>query len=292
MSAVEFPLTAPGPLLPLDAPLPQPRRYRLLDAARIVNDNGRWQTGAIINGYPGGPPAAHDPCSDGTYRLKGAEEGQPRTYAGSFTVVVGASCTASSVGSTLDYYSNRLRLWFEAIEAETVERVFADGLAGANLGAYLGDPNMENLGTATPVEALALLEKEISLNGSGMIHAAPATATYWVSQYLIERQAEGGVAQMRTRLGTLVAVGAGYNEVVPDGFANPASDQEWAFASGFVEIRRGEIEILSSQYAQSLDRSDNTVTLYAERDYLITWVGRQDSTDPDHTQAGVLVDRL
>lgn len=292
MSTVSFPLTAPGPLLPLDAPLPSPREFRLLDAARIVSTNERWQTGAIINGYPGGPPVAHDPCSDGTYRLKTAEEGQPRTYAGSFTVVVGASCTASSVGATLDYYSNRLRLWFESIEAETVERVFADGLAGANLGAYLGDPNMENLGTATPVEAMAKLEDEIAQNGNGMIHVAPATATYWVSEHLIEPQARGGISQMRTKLGTLVAVGAGYERVVPDGFVTPPADEEWAFASGFVEIRRGELEILSNKYAQSLDRSDNTVTLYAERDYLITWVGRQSTTDPDHTQAGVLVDRL
>lgn len=292
MSTVSFPLTAPGPLVPLDAPLPQIRPFRLLDAARIVNDNSRWETGAWINGYPAGEAAAHDPCADGTYRLKDADASVARPFAGSFTVVLGGTCTARSVGPSLVDYENRLRLAFQALEGEVVERVFVDGLPGSSLGAYVGDANMESLGTAVPVEALALLEKEISENGAGMIHVAPATATYWISQYLIEKQTEGGVAQMRTRLGTIVAVGAGYNGVRPDGQNPLASDEEWAFATGFVEIRRGELEIVSNRYAESLDRSDNTVTLYAERDYLITWVGREDTSDAFHTQAGVLVDRL
>jgi len=292
---VTFPVTSPGPLLPLDAPLPQPRRYRLLDAANIADTaDERWKAGAWVNGYPAGRPAAHDPCSDGTYRLKNAEATDARPLAGSFTVVVGGVCTARSIGPSLSEYNARLRLWFEAVEGQTVEAVFADGLAGSTLGAYLGDPNMEALngGTAvTPTEGLALLEEEIARVGNGMIHVAPATATYWVSQYLIEA---GRDNQMRTRLGTLVAVGAGYIDVVPDNYGAglPPADTEWAFASGFVQIRRSEVTMLSNDYAQSLDRSSNEVTVYAERDYLLTWVGRQDTGDDNHIQAGVLIDRI
>ena len=67
MSSPAFPLTAPGALLPLDAPLPQPRRYTLLDAAQIVPPpDDRWMAGAWINGYPAGPTETVDPCATGT----------------------------------------------------------------------------------------------------------------------------------------------------------------------------------------------------------------------------------
>ena len=97
---------------------------------------------------------------------------------------------------------------------------------------------------------------------------------------------------MRTRLGTLVAVGAGYIGVVPDGEAALAADQEWAFATGFVQVRRGELFVNPAVYSQAIDRAFNEVTYYAERNYLLSWVGRQDGSDANHIQAGVLIDRI
>ena len=48
-----LPVNVSGALLPLDAPLPQPRRYTLLDAAQLVTPaDERWLAGAWINGYP------------------------------------------------------------------------------------------------------------------------------------------------------------------------------------------------------------------------------------------------
>ena len=99
MSSPAFPLTAPGALLPLDAPLPQPRRYTLLDAAQIVPAaDDRWMAGAWINGYPAGDVQTVDPCDTGTNRLKDTSAGTARPMAGSFTAVLShpASCPFST----------------------------------------------------------------------------------------------------------------------------------------------------------------------------------------------------
>lgn len=286
-------ITAPGPLVPLDAPLPQPRQFTLLDTVQIVSDSDeRWRAGAWVNGYPAARPETHDPCASGTYGLKGSENTDARPMMGSFTVVVGGVCTARSIGPDPAWYKTTLQRWFEAVEAESVERVLVggDGHFGT-FGAYLGDTNMESLsvGAVTPTEGLALLESEIASVGSGVIHVAPATATYWFTNGSIVTGRDG---LMRTGLGTPVVVGAGYLGARPDGEDAPAADEEWAFASDQIQIRRGEVTVLPGNYSEALDRSINEVTFYAERDYLLTFVGRQDGSDANHIQAGVLIDRL
>jgi hypothetical protein len=289
---VAFPVTAPGALLPLDAPLPQPRRYTLLDAAQLIAPSDeRWLAGAWINGYPAGKVQTHDPCSSGTYRLKSADAGSARPMVGSFTVVVGGSCTAKSVGVNQSWYTDRLALAFQAVETFGVERVLATGdHHGGTLGAYIGDANMDAPVGNTPQtrrEGLALLETAIAQVGNGIIHATPATAILWRGDYLID--VVGG--QLRTGIGTLVTVGAGYIGARPDAYGGLGATEDWAFATGFIQVRRDEITILPGQYSQALDRESNELTFYAERDYLLSWVGRQDPSDSEHIQAGVLIDR-
>lgn len=289
-----FPVTSPGPLLPLDAPLPQPRRYTLLDAANQAPAiNERWMAGAWINDYPAGRPQTHDPCSTGTFRLKAADSGTARPMVSAFTVVIGGSCTAKSIGPDAGWYTDRLTLAFQARESEAVERVLITGDHHAGvLGAYVGDSNMDAPAGATAQtrrEGLAILENEIALVGNGIIHATPALAALWAGDYLIG--VERG--QMRTLgNGTLVAVGSGYIGTAPDAYQAPlGAGQEWAYATGFIDYHSDDLTILPGQYAQALDRSDNQVTFYAERDYLLSLVLRQDSSDDDHIQAGVKIDR-
>ncbi len=187
--------------------------------------------------------------------------------------------------------TDRLALAFQAVEATAVERVFANGDGHGTLGAYLADANLDILagGAAqTRREGLALLENAIAEVGAGIIHATPALAALWRGDYLLDVGRDG---QLRTGIGTLVVVGAGYIGVSPDAQHGFTSTQEWAFATGFVQVRRDDVTILPGQYAQALDRATNEITFYAERDYLLSWVGRQDDSDDEHIQAGVLVDR-
>lgn len=281
-------IIAAGPLTQISAPLPPPRKYTLLDAATLVPPaNDRWTAGAGIEGYPPGPAYLFDNCASGTYRAKyeGGPVATPDVLP--FTVYLPGVCTARSIGAVPDRYKQRLSLILQAVEATAVEDMLATG--GGFADSFLGDSNMEDLGGATPTEGLALLEDYIASVGAGVIHVAPATATYWASLTLIAPVRN----VMQTVLGTPVAIGAGYRDVQPVGAAAPAVDKEWAFASGPIEIIRDTApRIVPGDYAQALDRSSNEVVFLAERDYLLVWVGKQDPSDSTQLQAGVLIDRV
>jgi hypothetical protein len=283
--------TAPAGLVALQAPIPSPRQYDLLAAATLVDPtSNRWLGGGWSGGDVPGPAYTHDPCSSGTDRVKASAGDIAQQMEATFNVYLTGFCTAQSVGPNPTFFTDRLKLAFQVYEAAAVERVLATGDGHSTLGPYLGDLNMEDLtpggGAASALRALELLETEIARNGTGIIHAAPATATAWVAQNLIMPVRN----VMQTKLGTPVAVGAGYIGVYPDGQAAPAADQEWAFASGPIEIYRGEIETVPDTYAQAFDRALNDVLFIAERPYLFNWIARQDAADDDHVQAGVLID--
>jgi hypothetical protein len=273
----------------LRAPLPQPRAFSLLTAANIVNDpDSRWLAGAAVEAYPPGPAHLFDPCSAGTFRAK--EEGGviPAADAEAFTVYLPISCTARSVGAAIREFRETLDLSFAVYEPTAVEEMLATG--GGFADQYLGDANLEVLGggAVTPLEGLNLLEGAIPF-GNGIIHVPPETASYWAAQGYIEALR----GQMVTKLGTRVAVGEGYTGVQPDGEAAPGAGEQWAFATGPIDIHRDtEPRIEGGSYAEALDRTSNDLTLIEERDYLLLWVGRQDPSDTTQVQAGVLIDRI
>ncbi len=189
---VTFPITSPGPLLPLDAPLPQPRVHTLLDVARIIpTSDERWLSGAWINGYPSGRPQIHDPCSEGTFRLKDASAESARPVTGAFTVVQGGSCTARTIGVDSKWYTDRLALAFKAVESTAVEEVLVNGVPGDPLlTPYITDANMEAPVTNTAQtrrEGLAILENKLAQVGNGIIHATPAIVALWAGDYLVEQ---------------------------------------------------------------------------------------------------------
>jgi hypothetical protein len=282
-------ITAPAGLVPLQAPIPSPRPFDLLAAATLVDPtNNRWLAGGWTGGDAPGPAWTHDPCSTGTDRVKASAGDIPQQMSGTFNVYLTGFCTAQSVGPEPTFWTDRLRLVFQVFEGAAVERVLATGDGHATLGSYLGDSNMEYLGGAVTTinRGLQLLETEIARCGGGMIHCAPATATAWISQNLIAPVR----SVMQTKLGTPVAVGAGYIGVAPDGQAAPAADQEWAFASGPIQIYRGDIQLVPDRYADAFDRALNDLLYIAERPYLFNWIARQDGSDDAHVQAGVLID--
>lgn len=285
-------IMAPVGLLDLQAPVPKPREFDLLAAAQIIEpgpDSRRWLGGGWSGGYPPGPAHTHDPCSTGTNRQKMGAGDIPSQMEGTFQVYLPAFCTAASVGPNPTYFTDQLRLAFLAYEGAGVERVLATGDGHGTLGPYLGDTNMEVLGggVVSSLRALEVLEKRIAQNGTGMIHATPEVATAWAADSLLTTS---GPVRKTVANGTPVAIGPGYIDVTPVGEAAPAADQSWAFASGPIQIYRGEIEEVPANYAEAIDRSTNDVLFMAERPYLFNWIARQDPADDDHVQAGVLID--
>lgn len=284
-------ITVPAGMVSLNAPLPSPPQYDLLAAAGLVDPtSNRWLLGGWSIGHPPGPAFTFDPCAAGTFRDKPDPGSLVTQMSGRFTVGLSATCTAQGIGPDPTWLTDALEMAFAVYEGAAVERVLATGDGHGTLGQYLGDTNMEVLGgSEQPLRALELLETaiaEVEGVGGGIIHTTPAVATAWASLTLVKTSGK----VMTTMLGTKVAVGAGYIGVRPDGEAAPGADTNWAFASGPIQILRGEVEIVARDYAQALDRSMNDAVFLAERPYLLNWVGKTDGADDEHVQAGVLVD--
>lgn len=275
----------------LDAPLPQPRRDDLL---AVVPPEPlpatSWLGGGWTEGRPPGPAYTHDPCSTGSMRVKASAGDIATQQARLFNVYMPAHCVAKSIGPNLPEFIDRLEQVFLVYERAAVERALATGDGMVDVGAYLGDANMELLALSAvpPVKALRLLEAKVALHGSGIIHAAPSTVVAWDALNLTCRDLSGLTV---TKRGTTIAVGAGYTNVVPDGMPALTDDEQWAFATGPIEILRSpDIDVPARAYADNLDFNYNEAEVIAERPYLFNWVGRQDVNDDAHVQAGVLID--
>lgn len=272
-----------GPPRVIDGPAPVPPRYSLLTVARIVDEfDDHWLSGVAVYPYPSKEDGgAHNPCAAGTERDKIAGGVIPLSEFGAFTVYVAETCTARGIGDN-EAFMGRAVTALQGLEASLVEHEFATGSAMPE-NHYLADANVDILpgGTLEPMEALAQLENAIARTGKmGVIGTDPGTAVAWASGCMIERE---GATLRSIATGTPIVVGYGYVDVAPDGEAEPAATEGWAWATGPIEIRRTGIEVVPGTLAEALDRMNNVVTYRAERHYLVDW--------DTELQTAVLVDR-
>jgi hypothetical protein len=274
-----------GPPVYLDGPLPVAPPFGLLSTATIVPSDDRFGVGGAVWPYPPGLPTSWDGCSAGTFRTKADGDGWDLPIFSAFTVYLPITC--SSITAHAPGFADRARAAFAATESYAVAFELARGHA-LPLNPFLCDASLTILAAAavTPDVGLSYLEDAIGATGrGGMIHMTPAVAASMNGSGgygLDQRPASGGL--MRTTAnGTLVAIDGGYIGANPSLHAPAAAGQAWAFATGPVQIRRGgDIEVVADNIAESMDRSDNTVTFRAERDYLVTW--------DVELQAAVLID--
>jgi hypothetical protein len=279
-----------GPLLRRDGPPPQGRNNTLLQVVAsmgllITEDDDHWQNGIVLQSYPSDQANGFDPCGSGSTHLKVEGGAIKLPQFGPVEIYFSETCTARVVGPEETWFLNRARLGLGGAEEAAVENVLATGGA-VPANPHLTDSNLNQLhgGTSTnPVEGLALLEEQIGgTRKGGIIHAAPATITYWTRFRLIKEPTKEG--QLYTQSGTPVVCGYGYIGDYPDGGTPVTTTQDWAFATGPVKIwREPAITIYPGAYAEALNRSTNDLTYRAERTYVITW----DTV----LQAGVLIDR-
>lgn len=195
-------------------------------------------------------------------------EGKP------FTVILGVQCPL--VGYTLEEFERRVRAAFVLCEQRTVEEIFMTSSEGNNgLAGTILEPSdchvPEGLSTANPLTILggvAAIEDYMGREycGTPVIHAPRAIASYAAAKNLVV----GGTGRQTTPLGSRWAFGAGYSaNVGPDGV--PAPDGvAWMYATGAVSIWRSEVWINPDDLRYAFDRRTNDVTIFAERQYVIT----------------------
>lgn len=241
--------------------------------------------GAQVWGYPSDLPAAWDPCSSGTTRVKASGGTIALPDFGAFMLYLSETCTARAVFTAKlpdetdseyqarmqDAYVSRALATFAATESYGVEREFVGGHALPG-NPYLGDANVTLLAAGvaqSPRIGLSRLANALGATGrEGLIHATPATVVAWG---LFRSYRENDA--LFTVEGTPIAEGTGYIGAAPVPHGPPADGQDWAWVTGPVDIRRSQAIIYPGTVAEALDRSTNTITYRVERAYLATWDG-------------------
>lgn len=261
-------MTAVGPALDLDGPLPVARRHSLLltDGVRKEGGGDRWLNGVNVYGYPKGVPKVWEPCSTGTFRVKeeGSEIDSPRFDP--LAIYFPLQCSGIALG---DYsaFTSRAEMVLDATLSHGVESALAGGAVLSN-NPFFGDASLTALsGSAVaPGVGLRYLENAIGeLTGrAGLIHATPAVVDAWGAGHGLRDNDD-----LVTPAGTKVVSGSGYIGINPVSKPASADTVDWVFATGPVEVRVETAMALTQD--QSLDRSDNTVVIRAERFVLAEW---------------------
>jgi hypothetical protein len=286
-----------GALWTIDGPLPEKPPFTLIDAARAVVDVDRgverWPQGVEVFPYPSGPALAWDPCSAGSSRVKAPGERVAAPRFGGFVAYLEDHCSTLALAGAgsqeererafLDYVNRA----FAAVESAGVEREFMSGdvLSAYADHHYLADGNVTfpwGSNPTSPTNALAVLENEIARSGRrGMIHMTPGLAAVLDTRLHLDERSNPPV--LRTINGTPVVPGYGYvGARPPQGEGDTGPTEEWAYATGPVEVRRSLPFVTPETLAEATDRATNELSYVAERAYVVDW--------DTAVQAAVLVD--
>lgn len=261
-----------GPRASLNGPLAAPPRLGLVAQAAVDTSAERWESGFSYNPEACGDAAGvADPCESNARNVDRADANPDLVEVEPFAVWAADTCSALDRGRD---WQGRVRRQLEACRSKQIEAEFWAGtLATAegwpNRFLRSEDSDVVTAGGTTPVAALACLEQGLAdckCGGRGMIHATPQLVTHWANTGLVRREGN----QLLTYLDTIVVAGEGYTG---DGPLASDTSNVWAYATGLVQIRLGAIEVYGGLTADGVDRSDNTMTAYADQLAAVAWDG-------------------
>lgn len=254
-------------LAPAIRPVAPPHSLLNTPGVVVERGSGRWVNGVNLVGYPGETPSLWTDQAEGTFLTKGEGLGMPDATFDAFVAYLPVTC------KVFDYemlQENSLTT-LEATLSWGVEYALSQGVFGL-ANPYLGDSNLAIIGAATntPQAGLSYLEDAIGETGRmGMIHATPSVISAWDMRPTVR----GG--DLFTANGTPVVSGGGYiwqsedAGTGPDGQNPPPAGQSYVFATGPVQVYLSDVSI--TNVADSLDRSDNSITFRAEVAVLVIW---------------------
>lgn len=252
----------------------------------------RWLNSVEVYPYPPDVPEGWDACAPDSTRGEksfGTPKAPPEFRA--LTLSLPITCTAQQVPDQAAFRARAVAV-LAAKESYGVARALMGGadLDGGRFFADSGATFPNGAAATRPNHAIQVLEEAISETGElGLIHCSPMMATALLGQGFALSDKTGVI---RTINGNVVIPDAGYVGVsTPEGAPDHLSaTEEWAYATGPIDIRRSEIFTTPDTLAQALDRSlgattgrSNTITYRAERYSVTIW----DTV----LQAAVLVDR-
>lgn len=270
-----------------DGPELQQPLVGLIQAASEPADPGPWENGFryMADGCAADASGRYDPCTireaepNAIGSFGGHGEGSEEVRWEPYSVWAEYECAPIGRGA-VDRAVRKATRRLVNLEHVQIEAEFWGGaLAQA---ADPADPISENLFLAHPaaqtvtegataVDALACLEQYLGdCNGGqrGMIHASRQIVTLWANGGALRREGN----RILTTLDTIVVPGGkGYSGSSPDG--DPAGDGSfWIYATGLVEIRRGETQTLGGTELE-LHRTHNQQTVRVQRKAVASWDG-------------------
>lgn len=191
--------------------------------------------------------------------------------------VVMASVSCAPVGLTNERLREFLLERLYAGEQARVERIFSDGLVGANPTLANSTPVVPLLAaSADIVAAIGLLEEDLYANYGlpGVLHLPVRAMEYAKSAHIIDQDPAG---IWRTPMGTAV-VGGNYSGLSPAGAA-PGAGAQYLYITGQVAIwRASDAELFVTEERDALNRSTNQVVGRVEREYVVGYECRAAAT--------------
>ena len=277
-------ITAIGPALNVDGPLPVAPEHGLLTIPGVVDQSvDRWMNGVNVWGYPEGVPALWEPCSAGTNRTKDDTTDQSVPRFDAFGFYVPMVCSAMNIrdaGGDWQAFAGRAAKVLKATASFAVAKALSQGVQ-FSANPFLADGNVSNLNSGAavkPESAIAFLENAIGATGrQGLIHLTPGVAGYLGYNLLRECDPDGvddsGDEYLETINGTPVAADGGYIGAATHGFngSAPGAGNDWAFATGPVKVFLSPFELVAPDLMQSMDQLTNDVVVRAEGYALAMW---------------------
>lgn len=252
----------------------------------------RWLAGVALWPYPAETPEGWDGCPSSTLTEKSFGGAVTPPGFRALTIDLPITCTAQQVPDEAAFRARAVAV-LAATESWRVARELMAGLL------FPDDPHFADTNATTPNGAVAtkpnhglqVLEEAIAATGRlGLIHCSPMLATALMGGGFALSDKSGVI---RTINGNVVIADGGYAGASALHAASAlGATQEWAYATGPIDVRRSEIFTSPDTRAEALDRGPglgatngrtNTFTYRAERYYVAVW----DTT----LQAAVLIDR-
>lgn len=269
-----------------DATPVEPAEYGLLSSAtRVIELSDNEINGISYDLSECGASVHLEAICNSSTQVSVVSESDGNAYRTYFPFDIVTEYSCSTMGTSPEEVLEEVKKHAEACAQKALEYEFWTGsLAkevaesddwdsatdGAYPNRYLASSAAQDV-TPTPgtgvraKQAIALLEKalaECGCGAKGTIHLTREVAS------VLNRNPKDG--ELTTNLGTHIVAGVGYTGTGPDG-TEPGGTEVWAYATGPVTVRLGEVVVTPGEKSQAVNTQNNTTKYYAQQPAAVTW---------------------